>query len=436
VDIAYWTIGEGPLIVQTPLLPYSHIEMEWQVAELREWYLNLADEATLVRYDGRGNGLSERDVTDVTLEAHVRDLDAVVTAVGSGPATVIGVFHSGPAAIAYAARHPERVARLVLWCTYAAGSDYWSAAQSEGLRSLRQTDYRLFLRTAAHELIGWDAGQQTERFSGLMLGAVEPAVADRLIAATRDFDVRAELNAIDCPTLVIHRRQLDWLDISLSRKLASAIRGARLSVVEGTSPLPGAGETESAVAAIDEFLGRHERRSLRPADGAVRTILFTDLADHTALMSRLGDVAGRALLREHEAVIRAALGEHHGTEVKALGDGLMASFESVTNAVACAVAIQRGIRAWNLASGRSEDSVSVRVGLQAGAPIEESGDLFGGAVIAASRITAYAAGGEIIAGNTVRELCIGRQFTFHDRGDFIPKGFDEAIRVWEVGWRD
>ncbi len=435
MGIAYWTIGHGPLIVQTPLLPYSHIEMEWQVEELREWYLRLADEATLVRYDGRGNGLSERDVPDVTLEAHVRDLDAVVTAVGPDPATVLGVFHTGPAAIAYAARHPERISRLVLWCTYAAGSDYWNATHAEGLRSLRQTDYRLFLRTAAHELIGWDAGKQTERFADLMLRAAEPAEADRLLAATRGFDVTAELGMVDRPALVVHRRQLDWLDISLSRKLAAAIPGARLSVVEGSSPLPGAGESSSAAAAIDEFLGRDDRRSSRSADGAVRIILFTDLADHTALMSRLGDVAGRTVLRGHEAVIRTALKEHRGAEVKALGDGVMASFESVTNAVACAIAIQRGIEAWNVASGRAPDAIAIRVGLQAGAPIEESGDLFGSAVIAASRITAHAGGSEILAGNAVRELCVGTQFTFHDRGDFIPKGFDAPIRVWEVAWR-
>ena len=135
VGIAYWKFGDGPLIVQTPLAPFSHIEMEWQNTEIRRWYERLAQGATIVRYDGRGNGLSQRDVADYSLDAHVRDLEAVIEQLGPDPVTILGVFHSGPAAIAYAARHPERVSHLLLWCTYAAGLDYWRAAQAEGLEA-------------------------------------------------------------------------------------------------------------------------------------------------------------------------------------------------------------------------------------------------------------------------------------------------------------
>ncbi len=435
-SIAYWSIGTGPPIVQTPLLPFSHIEMEWQIPELREWYERLARGATLIRYDGRGNGLSQRDAADVSLEAHLRDLEAVVADIGPEPVTLVGVFHTGPAAIAFTARHPDLVSRLVLWCTYAAGTDYWRADQAEGLRALRQADYQLFLRTAAHELVGWDEGRQADRFAEIMLRAVAPEEADRLLAATRDTDVTAELGEIVCPTLVVHRRHLDWLDISLSRGLATGIRGARLSVVDGASPLPGAGETASALAAVDEFLGRGRHAPSAVSGGTVRTILFTDLVGHSAMMSALGDLGGREVLRQHEVVIRQAVEVHGGHEVKALGDGFMVSFDSVTSAVECAIAVQRGVDEWNVGAGRAEAPFLVRVGLQAGEPIEEAGDLFGSSVILASRITEQAAGGEILAGNTVRELCAGKQFKFSDRGEMVAKGFEDPVRIWEVDWRD
>ena len=427
VDIAYWAIGQGPIVVQGPLMPFSHIEMEWQIAQLRTWYERLAAASTVVRYDGRGNGLSGRVAADVSLDAHVRDLAAVVEAAGPEPATIVGVFHSGPAAIAFAARHPERVSALVLWCTYAAAEDYWTAAQAEGLRGLRRTDYELFLKTAAHELFGWSEGAPAEAFAGLMRRAADPDEADRLIAATRDVDVSALLGDVRCPTLVVHRRGLLWLDVSLSRRLAAGIPGARFVMVEGSSPLPGAEDVEGAAAAIEGFLGRTPTHTPDRQGGAVRTILFTDVVGHTAMMSALGDAAGREVLRRHEEITREELAAHHGREVKTLGDGFMASFASVVDAVKCSIALQRRFAV--------EETIRVRVGLQAGEPIEEEGDLFGAAVILASRIAAHAAAGEILVGTAVRELAAGKGFRFVDRGEFSAKGFESPVRVWEVAWR-
>lgn len=221
VAIAYWRIGAGPPLVQLPLVPFSHIEMEWHHPEIRRWYERLARGASVVRYDGRGNGLSQREVEDCALDAQVRDLEAVLASLGEDRVTLLGVFHSGPVAIAYAAAHPERVSHLLLWCTYAKGADYWRAAQ--GLRALRRTDYSLFLRTGAHELLGWSDDDRADRFAEIMRLAVGPEEADRLIRATRDFDVASDLGRVACPTLVLHRRQMRWLDVSLARGLASRI---------------------------------------------------------------------------------------------------------------------------------------------------------------------------------------------------------------------
>jgi len=133
--------------------------------------------------------------------------------------------------------------------------------------------------------------------------------------------------------------------------------------------------------------------------------------------------------REHERITREVLKANGGTEVKTMGDGFMASFGSVTKAVECAVALQRAF------ADREGEPLSVRVGLNAGEPIEEDGDLFGATVILASRIAAKADGGEILVADTVRGLCSGKGFLFADRGEFVAKGFEEPVRVYEVSWR-
>jgi class 3 adenylate cyclase len=150
-------------------------------------------------------------------------------------------------------------------------------------------------------------------------------------------------------------------------------------------------------------------------------------------MQRLGDERGRKVLREHEQITRDVLKQHGGTEVKTMGDGFMASFAAVTKAVEAAIAIQRAFAQRN--EGGSEP-LHVRIGLNAGEPIEELGDLFGSAVILAARMAAKADGGEILTSVAVRELCTGKGFLFADRGEVALKGFEEPVRLYGVSWRE
>jgi class 3 adenylate cyclase len=434
VSIAYWVHGDGPVLVQTPLVPYSHIEMEWRNAHLQRWYERVGKFATIVRYDSRLTGLSARNVHDVSLDAHVRDLAAVVDAVATDHVAIMGVFHSGPPAVSYAAANPERVSQLMLWCTYALGADYWRAAQSLGLRALRQTDYRLFLRTAAHELLGWHDDQEADSYADLMAAAVSAEDADRLIASTRAFDVTDEVARVTCPVMVMHRRDLQWIDASLSRDLATRSSNARLTVLEGRSPLPGTGDIEGLARAVADFLEVAPAAPSNARIGGFRAVVFTDLVDHTRMMAALGDELGREVLREHERITRQVLADHGGTEVKAMGDGFLASFLGVTDAVRCAVALQRAIEARNAAAQPASPPLAIRIGINAGEPIEEDGDLFGAAVILASRIAATAGAGEILVSSAVRELSAGKNVRFLARGAFRPKGYEEPMSVWAVDW--
>jgi class 3 adenylate cyclase len=189
------------------------------------------------------------------------------------------------------------------------------------------------------------------------------------------------------------------------------------------------------VNAIFDFMGLGEAPT---GSGRVTTVLFTDLVGHTEMMQRLGDDKGRDVLREHERITRELLKEYGGAEVKTMGDGFMASFGSVTRAMDCAIALQRAFAAWGQegaggrAGGHAGPPLQVRVGMNAGEPIEEDGDLFGSTVI----LAAQAGAGEILIPEPLRHLLSGKSYVYADRGEVLPKGFDEAVRLYEVRWQE
>ncbi|MCJ7510751.1 MAG: alpha/beta hydrolase, partial [Dehalococcoidia bacterium] len=134
VNIAFWTLGEGTPLVEMPSMLFSHIQLEWQIPEVRRWYERLSEKRKLVRYDCRGSGLSDRDVADYSLDAFVLDLEAVVDRLRLERFALFGTAYTGPVAVAYAAGHPERVSQLLLFCSWARTRD----TASPQLRALRQ----------------------------------------------------------------------------------------------------------------------------------------------------------------------------------------------------------------------------------------------------------------------------------------------------------
>lgn len=170
-------------------------------------------------------------------------------------------------------------------------------------------------------------------------------------------------------------------------------------------------------------------------DTAFRAILFTDLSGSTALTQRLGDAGAMQVLTTHDGVVRDALRLHGGTEVKHTGDGIMASFRSVVDAVGCAITIQRNLSS-QLASVVGEEApVAVRIGISAGEPVTRNGDLFGATVQLAARLCGRAAPGAIVVSAPVRDLAMGKGFTFAKPRQVRLKGFNEAVRSFEVAWQ-
>jgi class 3 adenylate cyclase len=169
------------------------------------------------------------------------------------------------------------------------------------------------------------------------------------------------------------------------------------------------------------------------ADSAFRTIVFTDLQDSTPLAQRLGDDAYVELLKRHDELMHTCLEQHRGNRVKHTGDGLMASFSSVALAVQCMIDMQRALAEHNVA--RPEAQLLARMGAAAGEPVSHQEDLFGAAVILASRLSNRAQPGQIIVAGVVRDLCMGKTFSFSDQGELELKGFGEPVRAYEVNWQ-
>ncbi len=434
VSIAFSTFGEGMPFVQMPF-PFSHLQLNWEIPEFRSWDERLVKKWQLVRYDARGTGLSDRDVTDFSLDAGVRDLEAVVGRLRLERFDLFAPVLSGLAGIAYAAHHPERVSHLILWNSYARSVDLTGGPQAQALLQLANADWEMFTETFAHVAFGWSVGEEAHRAAAVIRESVTQEWVQAFMAAP-DIDVTELLPQVRSPTLVLQRRQIPIFSVDIARGLASRIPDARLALLEGTSPALYLGDTDAVFKAIDEFLGEGEEvaAGAEPTTvGTVHTILFTDVEGSTALTQRMGDARARELLRECERIVREALKSHSGSEVKTMGDGFMASFSSATRALECAIAMQRAFAEHNESA---EEPIRVRIGLNAGEPIAEDEDLFGTAVNLAARICAHAEAGQILAPVVVRELAAGKQFLFADLGETELRGFEDPVRLYELSWRE
>jgi class 3 adenylate cyclase len=444
--IAYATVGQGsPVISIRPW--FTHLEYEWESPMWRSLIDRLSARHLLIRHDGRGMGLSDRRVSDYSPEAQVRDLEAVVDALGLERFALYGVSQGGATSITYAVRYPERVSHLILQGSFARMG--WLVDTEEGqqrfqtalslirqgwgtdLPAHRQFFTSLFMPDADTEAI--------RQFNEMQRISASPENAAALLSAMPDTDVSELLSQVRAPTLVVHCRGDATIPFESGRELAAAIPGARFLPLDSRNHalLPDEPAAEVLGRAVEEFLGEGEEAAAGAPEpsrqaGSLVTILFTDVEGSTALTQRLGDAKAQEVLRTHNRIVRDALKAHTGSEIKHTGDGIMASFSSATRALECAIAIQMAFAEHNESA---EEPIRVRIGLNAGEPVAEEADLFGTAVQLAARICAYAQPGEILAADVVQQLAAGKAFSFADKVETTLKGFEKPVRLHEVRWQ-
>jgi class 3 adenylate cyclase len=423
VNIAFASIGEGPPLVRVPPPRMAHVQRDW--AMFPHIFQPLTRTFRLIWYDPRGTGLSDRDEIDFSMEAMVRDLEAVVDRTGLRSFAIGAFIDAVPIAVTYAATFPDRVSHLVLIDGWTNSSDLTGTPAWEAHEALMDKDWTLYTETFARVLTGIDDPRFNNLFGEHIRACIEPAAYRASIAAQKSYDVSALLPEVKAETLVLHNGNHRFFPVRVGQKLAADIPDARFLAIDDMT-------YQRVAPLVQEFAGTAGKpESVEP--GAFRTILFTDVEGSTALTQRLGDAKARDLLRQHERMVREALKSHGGSELKTTGDGFMASFSSATKALECSIAMQRKFAQHNESAA---EPLLVRVGMNAGEPIAEDEDLFGTAVIEAARIAAAAKGGEILVSNVVRELAKGKDFLFTDRGEIALKGFDEPVRLFEVRWKD
>jgi len=422
VDIAFASMGEGTPLVLVSLPGYAHVQQSW--AMFPHLHKPLTRAFRLIWYDSRGTGLSDRDAIDFSMEAMMRDLEAVIDRTGLRSFALLAFRRAVPMAVTYAATFPERVSHLVLIDGWTNSSDFIDSPTTQAQNALIDQDWTLFTETMAHVLTGIDDPHIVDLLGEHMRACIEPEAWRAVIVAEKTWDVSTILADVKAKTLVLHSNNNPWTPIRVGQKLAAGIPNARFLTV-------GDMNYERLAPLVEEFMGTAGKpESVEP--GAFRTVLFTDVEGSTALTNRLGDARARDLLREHERITREALKTHGGSEVKTMGDGFMASFGSATKALECAIAIQSAFAQRNESA---DEAIKVRIGLNAGEPIAEDEDLFGTAVNMAARIAAKADAGEILVADVVRQLVAGKEFLFNDRGDTEMRGFEDPVRVYEVRWQ-
>jgi class 3 adenylate cyclase len=192
------------------------------------------------------------------------------------------------------------------------------------------------------------------------------------------------------------------------------------------------------LAVVEAFLGRITDPHAAPGaaspgmDAGLRAVMFTDIVGSTEMTERLGDSAALELVRAHDALVRRGLQAQGGREIKHTGDGIMACFDNVAEAVRSAADIQRRFADYN---AEASESLSVKIGIAAGEPVEEHDDLFGSTVQLAFRLCSEAKADDIVVSGPVPELCGDDTLCFVPLGEWRLKGFSRTIPVFRLAWQ-
>jgi class 3 adenylate cyclase/pimeloyl-ACP methyl ester carboxylesterase len=389
----------------------------------------------VVRFDKRGTGLSEREISALTSdEDFIPDLEAVVDELKLERFALYGFGPGGRLILHYYAKHRDRVSHLLFYATSTKRPREDRRKQQDVLLAVIHASWDVGSKLWAERAMPYGGTRQDiDRIARwLRIAATSDMVQRQIEIASSRGDLTHLLANVSVPTLVLHRRG-DQIPFASGRELASKIPGARFVPLEGNNHIPAThDEAMELVMPVIEFF---KQAGLRRQDSAVGenvpvTVMFTDIEGSTLLTQRRGDETAQRLLREHNETVRDALDSYHGKEIKHTGDGIMASFFSASRAIGCALQIQKMFAARNAAN--PEDAVKIRIGLNAGEPIAEDEDLFGTSVQLARRLCDRAQPGRVLVSDVVRQLVAGKGFEFEHHGAERLKGFDEPVLLYEV----
>jgi class 3 adenylate cyclase len=428
VHIAYRTLGSGPVDVVVAEQWFSNVEIEREVRPLARFNDRLSAFARVIRFDKRGVGLSDPVPATAlpTLEEWMDDLRAVLDDIGIDKAAIVTAMAGGFMASVFAATYPDRVRALVIIDGFARltrTDDYpWGITEDESQAIIDAFGSRwgtgmmleLFDPDDADDIALRESWGRYERHS------VSPGTAAPMIEMINATDIRGVLPAIRVPTLIVARADAP-VEPAHGRYLAEHIADATYVELPGRGSLLWSGDQDALLREIEYFV-----TGSRPTvqhDRVLATVLFTDIVGSTDRAAEIGDARYRELLAEHDQIVRRALDRFEGREVKTTGDGFLATFDGPARAIRCAQTIHESLR---------PIGVDVRAGLHTGEVDLIDGDVGGIAVHLGARVMAEAGAGETVVSSTVKDLVVGSEITFLDRGEHSLKGVPGTWRLFAV----
>ena len=433
--LAYQVVGEG----STDLLFIpgmgSNVELNWNHPMMARFLRGLARGRRLIVTDMRGKGCSERcSPHDIwQLETVMEDMAVVLDACRSKRAAILATQQCAFAANMFAATYPERTTAVVL---HEASANWrwseetpWEWTDEEFDEDI--ADIRLNAGSAAYwdEQLRWrdpsvaDDHSYAEWWRTLNVLSVTPGSNAAMIEKYTRTDIRGILASIHVPVLVLTRRDHgDEAWTPSARFLAERIAGARHVELEGRDLSLWVGDQASVLGTIDAFLAE-VRREEAELERILATVLFTDIVGSTEKLAELGNAGWRDLVERHHVRVRALLERFRGTEVDTAGDGFFASFDGPARAIRCAQAIVQEV---------GPLGIEIRAGLHTGECEVIDGKVGGMAVNIGARIGAAAEASEVLVSQTVKDLVVGSELAFEDRGEHQLKGIDGPWRLYRV----
>ena len=409
IDVAYRVFGDGPMNVVIVPGIFSHLDLFFTFDMYCDFMQRFSTFARVVTFDKRGMGLSDPTAGATELEERMDDIRAVMDASSMESAAIVGISEGGPLSLLFAATYPERTDAVVVCGSFVhvpPGStmetmlDRGAAEWGTGAISLQLSPALRQSSLLVRRSLGF-----MERASA------SPHMAQSLVEFIKTIDIRPVLPAIQAPVLAVHRTG-EAVPIAFGREIAAGVPDGRIAEIEGDDHLPWVGNASEYFGAIEDFLtgSTHEAEPER----GLSTVLFTDIVSSTSRNAELGDDAWRRLLDQHNLLVRDALNDHRGREIKTIGDGFLSTFDGPARALRCAKTIVDGV---------DELGISVRAGLHTGeVEMYPDGDIGGMAVNLGARIGAAAQGGEVLVSSTIKDLVFGSGFRFVPRGEHELKG--------------
>jgi class 3 adenylate cyclase/pimeloyl-ACP methyl ester carboxylesterase len=427
LQIAYRVVGEGPPDILFVPGFFSNVELMPEVPWLSHDLARLAAMGRVVYLDKRGVGLSDRSLGTGIPEDRMDDLRAVMDAEDVAQATVIGLSEGGPLALLFAAAYPERVRSFVLWGTWArvyTAPDYPDGLDRAVVRQLIESvESSWGTGRATRYFVDLPDDPVTERMSARYERmSLTPRGAAEILERNIEIDVRAVLETVHVPTLVVHRGGDPLARPQFGQYLTNHIVNARYVELPGAWHVSGyVGGDDDLFDVIAEFIVGGPVSSDADVERVLSTVLFTDIVDSTAHAATMGDRRWRAVLEQHDAIARREVERHRGVVVKQTGDGLLATFDGPGRAVRAALGIRDAVKPLG---------IQVRAGIHTGEIERRADDVAGIAVHIGARIGALASPDEILVSGTVNDLVFGSGLEFEDRGVAALKGVPGEWRIF------